>query len=315
MLPILTYLIIAGMLIFLVFMSSETQSGGDAATRGLGQPLILLPVAAIVFLVVFNLPTNNWIKYLGLTIGLLCFAAWVVLLLALSGSRLVFQDTREPFTPQYDDPVLTQLFDAFHKGKVRKWKSLLQSHPEHLQHKQLLKDILYDANQDSKSNAYKLSALKYMLDSGAKMDSSLCSEFSNLAYTCKADFTELLLQHGADPNCIPWPSQTVLFYCMGGVYGEVKMIELLIKYGADVNAITYNEQHQDHLTPLLYAVYIGQWPCCTILLKNGADPNYKNKDGISIKDYILQKAENPEDDGYYKNPDFLHLVEQIKQYQ
>jgi len=315
MLSILTYLIIAGMLILLVFLSSENNSGGDAATRGLGQSLIWLPVAAIVFLVVFNLSTNNWIKYLGLTIGLLCFAALVVFLLALSGSRLLFQDTRQPFTPQYDDPVLTQLFDAFHKGKVRKWKSLLQSHPEHLQHKQLLKDILYDANQDSKSNADKLNALKYMLDSGAKIDTSLCAEFSNLAYTSKADFTELLLQHGADPNCIPWPSQTVLFYCMGGVYGEVKIIELLIKYGVDVNAITYNEQHQDNLTPLLYAVYMGQWPCCKTLLESGADPNYKNKDGISIKDYILQKSENPEDHGYYKNPDFLQLVEQIKKYQ
>ena len=55
----------------------------------------------------------------------------------------------------------------------------------------------------------------------------------------------------------------------------------------------------------------------TVLLRkhHAKQLHYKNKDGISIKDYILQKAENPEDDGYYKNPDFLHLVEQIKQYQ
>lgn len=312
MLSILTYLIIAGMLILLVFMSSETKSGGDAATRGLGQFLILLPIAAIVFLVVFNLPTQSWIKYLGLTIGLLCFAALVVLLLALSGSSLIFQDTRQPFTPHYDDPVLRELFDAFQNGKVRKWKSLLQSHPEHLQNKQLLYDILYDAKDGSNSNEHKLNALKYMLDSGAKLDSNHCYTFSTLAYCGKADFTELLLQHGADPNCTPSPSQTVLLYCIDGQ--AVKSIELLIKYGADVNAITYNEQYQEKLTPLLYAVYMGQWPCCEILLKSGADPNYKNKDGISIKDYILQKSENPEDNGYYKNPDFLHLVELIKQY-
>ncbi len=313
MLSIVTYLIIAGMLIFLAFMSVETKSGGDAATRGLGQPLILLPVVAIVFLVVFNLPTNNWIKYLGLAIGLLCFAAFVVFLLALSGSSLIFQDTRQPFTPHYDDPVLRELFDAFRNGKVRKWKSLLQSHPEHLQDKQLLYDILHDANEGNNSNGHKLNALKYMLDSGAKIDSSHCSTFSNLAYCGKADFTELLLQHGADPNCNPWPSQTVLLYCIDGQ--AVKIIELLIKYGADVNAITYNEQRQDNLTPLLYAVYRGQWSCCKTLLKNGADPNYKNKDGISIKDYILRQPENPEDRGYYDNPEFFDLVEQIKQYQ
>ena len=313
MLSILTYLIIAGMLIFLAFMSFENTSGGDAATRGLGKPLILLPVVAIVFLVVFNLPTNNWIKYLGLAIGLLCFAAFVVFLLALSGSSLIFQDTRQPFTPHYNDPVLRELFDAFRNGKVRKWKSLLQSHPEHLQDKQLLYDILHDAKEGNNSNRHKLNALKYMLDSGAKIDSSHCSTFSNLAYCGKADFTELLLQHGADPNCNPWPSQTVLLYCIDGQ--AVKIIELLIKYGADVNAITYNEQRQDNLTPLLYAVYRGQWSCWKTLLKNGADPNYKNKDGISIKDYILRQPENPEDRGYYDNPEFFDLVEQIKQYQ
>ncbi len=315
MLTILTYLIIAGSLIFLLIMSFETHSGGDAATRGIGTNLKWLPVAIIVFLVLFNLTTNNWIKYAGLTLGLLCLAVLVVLLLALSGSGLVFQDTRQAFAPKYDDPVLTQLFESFHKGKVRKWKSLLQSHPEYLEDKQLLKDILYSASQDSKSNVHKLNALKFMLEAGAKIDTSLCFEFSNLAYTSKADFTELLLQHGADPNCIPIPSKTVLLYCMEGVYGEVKIMELLIKYGADVHAKIYVEPYQDTLTPLLYAAYMGQWPCCQILLKNGADPNYKNKDGVSIKDYILKEAENPEDLGYYKNPDFLQLVEQIKQFQ
>lgn len=312
MLSILTYLLIAGMLIFMVFMSFDTRSGGDAATRGLGQPLILLPVVAIVFLVVFNLPASNWIKYLGLAVGLLCFAAFVVFLLALSGSSLIFQDTRQAFTPHYNDPVLSELFDAFRNGKVRKWKSLLQSHPEHLQDKQLLYDILHEAKDGSRSNVHKLNALKYMLDSGAKLDSNHCATFSNLAYCGKADFTELLLQHGADPNCNPWPSQSVLLYCIDGQ--AVKTIELLIKYGADVNAITYNEQRQDKLSPLLYAVYMGQWACCKILLKNGADPNYKNKDGISIKDYILRQPENPEDSGYYNNPEFFDLVEQIKQY-
>ena len=316
MLSILTYLIIAGMLIFLVFMSFEANSGGDAATRGLGKPLILLPVAAIVFLVIFNLPTNNWIKYLGLTIGLLCFALSVVLLLALSGSSLIFQDTRTPpIPPQYEDSILTQLFDAFHKGKVKRWKNLLQSHPEHIQHKQLLKDILSDANyEDNESNSRKLAAVKYMLDAGAKIDTSNCSNLGFLASSRKAVFVELLLQHGADPNCIPWPGQTVLGAAIDGYYKEGKVIDLLVKYGADLNAKKYDEQHQDSLSPLLYAVYYGQWHCCQTLLKNGANPNFKNKDGISIKDYILQKAENPEDDGYYKDPDFLHLVEQIKQY-
>jgi len=293
-------------------MLFESKSGSDPSTRGVGKTITIVALAAIVFLVVFNLQTSNWIKYLGLAIGLMCVVALVVFLLAMSGSSLLFQDTRKPFAPQYDDPILTQMFEAFHKGKVEKWKTLLQSHPVHLQDKQLLKDILQDANEDSKSNPRKLEALKYMLESGTKIDSSLCIDFSQLAYSGKTDFTELLLQHGADPNCIPWPPKTILFYTMEAIYGQVKGIELLIKYGADVNAKTYNEQYQDSLTPLFYAAYLGQWPCCKILLNNGANPDYKNKDGISFKDYVLQNALNPNDLGYYKNPDFLQLVEQIK---
>lgn len=316
MLSILTYFIIAGMLIFLIIMSSETRSGGDAATRGLGKYLILLPVAAIFFMVVFNLLTNNWIKYLALAIGLLCFAVLIILLLALSGSSLIFQDTRTPREiPQYEDPILTQLFDAFHKGKVKQWKTLLQSHPEHVQHKQLLQDILYDANADEVSNTRKLASVKYMLDAGAKIDTSNCSNLAYLANSRKADFVELLLQHGADPNCIPWPEQTVLCFAIDGYFNDGKVIDLLVKYGADLNAKKYDEQHQDSLPPLLYAAYYGQWHCCQTLLKNGADPNYKNKDGISIKDYILKEAEKSKDHLYYREPDFLKLVEQIKQYQ
>ena len=316
MLSILTYVIIAGMLIFLVIMSFETKSGGDAATRGLGKYLILLPVVAILFMVVFNLPINNWIKYFGLAIGLLCVAALFIFLLALSGSSLIFQDTRTPpIPPQYEDPILTQLFDTFHKGKVKQWKTLLQSHPEHLQHKQLLQDILHDANADDESNPRKLEAVKYMLDAGAKIDTSNCENLAFLANSRKTDFVELLLQHGADPNCIPWSGQTVLCFAIKGYYKEGKVIDLLVKYGADLNATIYDEQHQDSLTPLLYAAYYGEWHCCQTLLKNGADPNYKNKDGVSIKDFILKEAEKSADHLYYREPDFLKLVEQIKQYQ
>ena len=315
MLSILSYLIIAGMLIFLVFMSLGTNSGGDAATRGLGKPLILLPVAAIVFLVVFNLPTNNGIKYLALAIGLLCVAALLVFFLALSGSSLIFQDTRTPRAlPQYDDPVLTQLFEAFHKGKVKQWKALLQSHPEHLQSKELLGDILSFSNDDDKSDPRKLEAVKYMLDAGAKIDTSHCGIFAILASNRRADFVELLLQHGADPNCIPWAGQTVLCSAIGGYYNDGRVIDLLIKYGADLNAKIFDEQYQDSLPPLLYAAYYGRWHCCQVLLKNGADPAYKNKDGLSIKDYILKESEKSKDHLYYREPDFLKLVEQIKKY-
>jgi Ankyrin repeats (3 copies) len=314
LLPILSYLLIAGLLFFLLLMLNEPRSGSDAATRGIGKSMTLLALVAIVCLLVFNLQSNNLIKYLGLAIGLLCAAALFVFLLALSGSSLLYQDTRTPFTPVYEDPILTELFNAFHKGKVRRWKALCKAHPDHLQHKQLLKDVLYDANENKKSNPRKLRALKYMLEAGAKIDSSNCLDFAQFAYTYKTDFAELLLKQGVDPNCNPWPErkEPTLFYIIQGYNNDSRVIDLLVKYGADVDAKKYDEERQDYITPLLYAIHMGQWHCCMALLKNGADLNFKNKDGLSIKAYLLQLAENPEDLGYYKQADFLELVAQVK---
>lgn len=312
MLSVLSYLLIAGLLIFLVLMFFEPKSAGaDPSTRGLGSTMTLLTVVALVCLVLFNMPSNSGLKYLGLVVGLICVAVLIVFLLGLSGSSLVFQDTRQPFKPEYDDPVLMELFTAFHKGKVSKWESLLQAHPEHVHHKKLLEDVLYDANADSKSNAHKLKALQYMLDAGAKLDSSLCHDFAQFAYTGQLDFAELLLQHGADPNCDINPSRP-LFYIMQGYPNSIKSVELLVKYGADPNIVEYNEQFKESLTPLLMAAYLGYWHYGKVLLENGADLYYKNKDGLTIKAYLLKTAENPEDLGYYKTPEFLDLIEEVK---
>jgi Ankyrin repeats (3 copies) len=312
-LSVLSILVIAGLLVFLAMMLLEPKSGSDASTRGIGKSMTQLAIAAIVFLVVFNLPTNNWIKYMGLVIGLLCVAALVVILLALSGSSLIFQDTRQAYKPVYYDPVLTKLFEAFDNGKVKKWKSLLQSHPDYLQHKQLLEDVMYNARVDTKSSANKLESLKYVFESGVKIDSNFCNQLAQFAYVGKADFTELLLQHGADPNCLLWDgAKTPLFYVIEGYNNDDKAMSLLVKYGADVNIKVYDNEVQDTITPLSYAAATGRWTCSMALLKIGADPHYKNKAGISIKEDILKKAENPDDSGYYKVPEFLQLVEEVK---
>ena len=89
------------------------------------------------------------------------------------------------------------------------------------------------------------------------------------------------------------------------------MVELLVKYGADPNAKVYYEQFKEELTPLLFATYLGVWQGCLDLLENGADPDFKNKDGVSIKDYVRLKAENPEGHQYYIDPVFLKYAERL----
>jgi Ankyrin repeats (3 copies) len=309
---VISYLVILGLLVFLIMLLSESKSGGDAATKGIGRSMYLLIIAGIVFLLVFNLLSNPWLKYLGLALGLLCTAALVIILLALSGSSLVFQGPpKQDFNPEYEDPITTELFYAFQKGKVEQLKTLLKAHPNQVHEKQLLKNILYDIYYNDKDSARHLAALKYMLESDAKIDTSLTFYFIQMAYAGKADMTELLLQHGADANWIDENSKMpVILNTIVSFDYECKVIEVLIKYGADVNVKFYVKDWEDTFTPLSYAVLQEKWRCCTILLKNGADPNYKNKDGISIKEQILQKAESGQRNSQYS--DLLQLVKQIK---
>lgn len=309
---VISYLVIFGLLVLLIMLLSEPKSGSDAATRGIGKSMYLLIIAGIVFLLVFNLQSNPWIKYIGLVIGLFCAAVLIFIFLALSGSSLVFQDTsQKAFKPEYNDPMMNELFDAFQKGKVEQLKTLFQAHPDLVHNKELLKDILYDVYYNDKSSARHLASLKYMLESGAKIDTSLSFYFIQMAYTGKADMTALLLQHGADPNWVSEPRQMpVILNTIEGYDNEGEVIEILIKHGADANVKFYEENFKDTITPLSYAAYLEKWRCCKVLLENGADPDYKNKDGISIKEQIQRKAESGQ--GNYQNPDLVRLVKQIK---
>lgn len=312
-LSILSYLAIAGLLILLAMLLIEPRSGSDPSTRGVGRTMIILILAALVCLIAFQFLTGHGFRYLLLTIGLLCTAALVVILLALSGSSLVFQDTRQPYKPTYFDPVLDELFDAFQKGKVAQFKSLLQAHPDKLHNQELLKDVLYDAHREIKTHARKLTSLRYMLDSGARLDSSHCYDLSQCAYTGNGGLAELLLQYGADPNCIPGPGQKpVLFSTIEGYDDGEKLIPLLIRHGADTEIKVYDEERQDSLTPLLYAFHLEKWSRCLTLVENGASLAFQTREGVPIKDLILQKSSDPNNQGYSTNPDFLRLVKKVK---
>lgn len=308
----LSYLLIFGLLVLLIMLLSEPKSGSDAATRGIGRSMYLLIFSGIFFLLLFNLTSILWIRFFSFGIGFLCAVGIAIILLALSGSSLVFQKpSHPPFKPEYDDPIAAELFDAFQKGKLEKLKNLIQSHPKQIDNKELLKDILYDIYYNDKSSNSHLKSLKYIVESGAKFDTSLSFYFVQMAYTAKADMTALLLEHGADPNCNSEPSHMpVILKTIEGFDQDGRVIELLIKHGADPNVKFYEDHFMDTITPLSYAVYLEKWRCCQVLLANRADLDYQSKNGISIKALILQKAESGQ--GNYRHPDLLKLVKQIK---
>ncbi len=94
-----------------------------------------------------------------------------------------------------------------------------------------------------------------------------------LLYTIKKNnfvLTELLLLYGANPNkeinYITPLIQTI------NSKADTSIINLLIKYGADVN-----KQNESGYTPLMQSVFYNNIKAAKILLKNGANPEIKDK--------------------------------------
>ena len=119
-----------------------------------------------------------------------------------------------------------------------------------------------------------------------------------------------MLENGADPNAVVAiaPENAL---SLAASLDESGFLQELLVHKANPNA-TFSRSHE---TAIFTAAFYDKTNNILMLLKNGADPYFKNKDGVSIKDFILKEAEKSEDQLYYQDPDFLKLVEQIKQYQ
>jgi uncharacterized protein len=86
---------------------------------------------------------------------------------------------------------------------------------------------------------------------------------------------EYLLKRGADPNYCLWAA---------GFRGDIEAIRMLIRAGADVNDKSVDE------SPLLGAVKWSHFKAAAELLKHGADPNYRDRHGMTALHYMLKKS-------------------------
>ncbi|MEI9993777.1 MAG: hypothetical protein WDM91_04210 [Rhizomicrobium sp.] len=85
---------------------------------------------------------------------------------------------------------------------------------------------------------------------------------------------EFLLERGASPNHSLWAAS---------FNKDLPAIRLLVKYGADL------EQIAEETTPFLGAVKWSQFGPAEELLKAGADPNWRDKHGMTALHYMLKK--------------------------
>ena len=139
--------------------------------------------------------------------------------------------------------------------------------------------------------------LRVLLEAGANPDSPNPEGQTALmavARTGNVEAATLLLDHGATVDAKEkWGGQTALMWASARRHPE--MMQLLISKGADVNAASIDRDYQRHvtaegrpksldaggLTPLLYAARENCMACVDVLLKNKADIDLPDPDGVS----------------------------------
>jgi ankyrin repeat protein len=139
--------------------------------------------------------------------------------------------------------------------------------------------------------------LKLLLEVGANADSPNPdgqTALQAVARTGNVEAAQLLLAHHATVDAREkWGGQTALMWASARRHPE--MMQLLISKGADVNARSIDRDYQRHvtaegrpksldsggLTPLLYAARENCVTCVDVLLKNKADIDLPDPEGVS----------------------------------
>ena len=139
--------------------------------------------------------------------------------------------------------------------------------------------------------------IKLLLEAGADPDSPNPDGQTALlavARTGNVEAAELLVKHGAKVDARErWGGQTALMWASARRHPQ--MMQFLISKGADVNARSLDRDYQRHvtaegrpknldsggLTPLLYAARENCLACVEVLLRNGADIDLPDPDGVS----------------------------------
>ena len=113
------------------------------------------------------------------------------------------------------------------------------------------------------------------VDFNAATNVHVFAAYSKLIVGRFYECTELLLQHGADPNAQDVDGRTPLH--VSCEYNCEEFVSLLLRYKANPNI-----QSKKGLTPLLLTSDLGYDRCVSVLLQQNADPNIiNNKDGTS----------------------------------
>jgi ankyrin repeat protein len=114
--------------------------------------------------------------------------------------------------------------------------------------------------------------LEHHADPNQRTMSPLLTALGDAIGMGDAPVTQMLLDHGADPNGCD-------ALCTAVVYGRLDLVKLLVEHGADVNRHSQVSGAPVFVeggpTPLMKSVEVGSKEIVQFLLAHGADPNVK----------------------------------------
>lgn len=106
------------------------------------------------------------------------------------------------------------------------------------------------------------------------------------AYNMYHDELLVLLSHGADTEIRGLDGRSALMWSV--VKGDERSVRTLIKYGANINSNSLPANELDQKSPLMLAVSSDNLEMTSLLLSEGADPNYTNLRCESALTYSVQ---------------------------
>lgn len=305
----LNWIVIAFLATFTIidlFFPSKV-SGGDAATKGLGEALVMFSRIALVVLLVLNLIPHPLAK----------FAAFVLILippLLLWGTpkyreyqRIALQK-KEAAKPIFEDKNMDAIARVAREGEVDKFRNMFKTStftPE--QKNELLNFLLLQANSNYNPEG-SLQCLQTMFDAGAKLESmgpGYETMHFEAAYSGNLPLLRLLLEKGLNANAVrPDDNRPILFEAIECHQNPEATVRLLLESGADPNVTAVRDYENGIISPLLHAAKWNRWGICAVLLEHGADPNFISSLGVSFRKLFEKADQEFQGDGYTTREDF-----------
>jgi ankyrin repeat protein len=233
---------------------------------------------------------NSWLVARGSRLGT---SVAVLLAVLLSVATLSAQKTsRKEDVNRRDVDGSTPLQWAVYKGDVTEARRLLRAGAD-----ASLANNYGATPMSLAAEVGNTDILKLLLEVGANADSPNAdgqTALQAVARTGKIDAAQVLLDHHAAVDAREtWGGQTALMWASARRHPE--MMRLLIARGADVNARSIDRDYQRHVTaegrpksldsggftPLLYAARENCIACVDVLIKNKADIDLPDPDGVS----------------------------------